>query len=211
MQNFVQQHGYLALFILSILESMCIPIPSEATFGFAGFMTSAVFAAHHAHGHHLSIVTVIVIGGIGSLVGSAIAYEVGRTAGRSIIDRWGKWILITHADLDKAEAWFEKYGWWSVLIGRVIPVVRTVISVPAGLAKMHRAAFATLTTLGATAWVALLALIGRAAGDRWTHYSHYFKVAQYPIVAIIIVVGGLGLFRRIKTVRAHHAAHGSGR
>jgi membrane protein DedA with SNARE-associated domain len=201
MQHFVQQYGYWALFLLSILESMCIPIPSEVTFGFAGALTAAGFATHHP----LNIYAVIAVGVVGSLVGSVIAYEVFRSAGRTIVDRWGKYVLLTHTDLDKAEAWFAKYGIWSVLVGRVIPVLRTVISAPAGLAEMNRAKFAAMTTVGCAGWVTLLALLGRSAGNNWKHVSHAFHVIQYPVIAVIVVALAFGLWHRIKAVRAHHA------
>jgi membrane protein DedA with SNARE-associated domain len=117
MQSFVQSYGYFALILLSIAESACAPIPSEVTFGFAGaFSTVAVGGAGH-----FQLWLVILIGTLGSLVGSIIAYEVGRTAGRTIVDRWGKWILLTHKDLDASERWFAKYGTISVLIGRILP------------------------------------------------------------------------------------------
>ncbi len=128
MQSFVQSYGYLALFVLAVLESACIPIPSEVTFGFAGALATTAVTGHA----QFTLWAIIVIGTIGSLVGSVIAYEVGRSAGRAIVDRWGKWILLTHHDLDVAEQWFDRYGAPSVLIGRILPVVRTVISLPAG-------------------------------------------------------------------------------
>lgn len=201
MQHFVQQHGYLALFLLSILESMCVPIPSEVTFAFGGALCAASFTAHP-----LSLVLVILIGTAGSLVGSIIAYEVGRYAGRPLVDRYGKWVLLTHRDLDKAESWFARSGAVSVLIGRVIPVVRTVISLPAGLAKMGRAQFAVLTTIGAGLWVSLLSGVGYALGSNWKHVANVVHVLQYPVLAVVAVAVVWGLWHRINAVR--HDARG---
>jgi membrane protein DedA with SNARE-associated domain len=201
MQNFIQQHGYLALFLLAIVESMCVPIPSEVTFAFGGAMCTTAIAGADP----LNLVVVIAIGAVGSLVGSVIAYEVGRYAGRPIVDRYGKWVLLTHKDLDTAERWFAKWGDLSVFLGRVIPVVRTVISVPAGLAKMRRGHFAVLTTLGATIWVGVLTAIGYALGSNWEHVAGAFKVAQYPIIALIVVAVVLGFGHRIKVVRAENS------
>lgn len=201
MQDFIQQHGYLALFLLAIVESMCVPIPSEVTFAFGGAMCTTAIAGTDP----LNVVIVIALGAIGSLVGSVIAYEVGRYAGRPIVDRYGKWVLLTHKDLDTAERWFAKWGDLSVFVGRVIPVVRTVISVPAGLAKMRRGRFAVLTTLGAAIWVGVLTGIGYALGSNWEHVASVFKAAQYPIIAVIVILVVLGFGHRIKVVRAEHA------
>ncbi len=200
--NFIVNHGYIALFILAFVESTCAPIPSEATFGLAGAMTAASFTLNN--GHPWNLFVVIAIGVVGSLAGSIFAYEViGLRFGRSIVDRWGKWILLTHADLDTAERWFAKYGSWSVLIGRIIPVVRTVISVPAGVARMNRAHFALLTTLGCTVWVSVLVLLGRAAGQNWEHVSNVFHKFQLPVIALIALALAFGLWHRIKAVRKH--------
>ena len=204
MNDFIVQYGLYALFFLAFVESTCAPIPSEGTFGFAGAMTAASLTDFH-HGHPWSVYSVIAVGVIGSLAGSIFAYEIlGRRFGRTIVDRWGKWILLTHADLDTAERWFAKYGSVSVLVGRVIPVVRTVISVPAGVARMNRAHFAVLTTIGCAIWVTLLTLLGRAAGQNWEHVSEAFHKFQLPVIAIIVVLFAVGLRHRIKKVRQHH-------
>jgi membrane protein DedA with SNARE-associated domain len=201
MQSFVQHYGYWGLFLASVLSSACIPVPSEIFYGFAGALCTTAFAEHA----RFSIATVILVGTVGSLVGAVIAYEVGRSAGRAIVDRWGKWILLTHKDLDAAERWFGRYGSASVLAGRVIPVVRSFISLPAGMAEMNRARFAVLTTIGSAAWVALLAGLGYAAGSNWKHVSHDFHVAQYPIIALIVVALAWGLWHRVRAVRRHNA------
>jgi membrane protein DedA with SNARE-associated domain len=201
--NFIVHYGLYALFILAFVESTCAPIPSEGTFGFAGAMTAASFSLNH--GHPWNVVSVIVVGVVGSLAGSIFAYEVlGLRFGRTIVDRWGKWLLLTHADLDTAERWFEKYGSVSVLVGRVIPVVRTVISVPAGVARMNRAHFAVLTTVGCAVWVTVLTLLGRAAGQNWEHVSNVFHKFQLPVIAILVILLAVGLRHRIQKVRQHH-------
>ena len=149
---------------------------------------------------------IIVVGTIGSLIGAIIAYEVGRSAGRTIVDRWGKWILLTHKDLDAAERWFAKYGAISVLVSRVLPVVRSFISFPAGMAEMNRGRFAALTAIGSAAWVALLAGLGYAAGSNWQHVSKLFRAFEIPIIIAIVLVLGFGLWHRIRAVRRHNAA-----
>jgi membrane protein DedA with SNARE-associated domain len=201
MQSFVQHYGYLGLFVASLLSSACIPVPSEIFYGFAGALCTTALASHA----RFSLWAVIVVGTVGSLAGAVVAYEVGRSAGRTIVDRWGKWILLTHKDLDAAERWFARYGVFSVLIGRVIPVVRSFISVPAGMAEMKRGRFAVLTTVGSAAWVALLAGLGYAAGANWTRVSHDVHVAQVPIIVVIVLALAWGLWHRIQTVRRHRA------
>jgi len=202
MQTFIQHSGYWALFVVAALTSACIPIPSEVAFGYAGaFCTVAVAGAHP-----FNIWAVIAVGTLGSLVGSVVTYEVGRYAGRAIVDRWGKWILLTHKDLDASEAWFAKYGAWSVFIGRVIPVVRAVISLPAGLAEMKRSTFWVLSTLGSVVWVAVLAFLGKAAGSHWQRVSHDFHKAQTPILVIVALLVVGFFWHRIRTVRRHNAS-----
>lgn len=204
MQSFVQSYGYFALVVLSIVESACAPIPSEVTFGFAGaFCTVAVGGAAH-----FSLWLVILIGTLGSLVGSIIAYEVGRTAGRTIVDRWGKWILLTHKDLDAAERWFEKYGSISVLVGRVLPVVRSAISVPAGIAEMKRGRFMVLTVIGSFVWVTLLASLGYAAGSNWQHVSKDFHAVQAPTIIVLALLIIWAFWLRFRSVRAQDAQRG---
>ena len=202
MQSFVQNYGYFALIVLAIVESAMAPIPSEVTFGFAGaFCTVAVGGSSH-----FSVWAVILIGTVGSLIGSIIAYEIGRTAGRTIVDRWGKWILLTHKDLDAAERWFAKYGAISVLVGRVLPVVRSAISVPAGIAEMKRGPFMILTTIGSFVWVSLLTGLGYAAGTNWQRVSNDFHKAQTPVIIILVILLAWGFWHRLKTVRRHNAS-----
>ena len=201
-QSFVQNYGYFALLILAIAESAMAPIPSEVTFGFAGALCTTAITGHA----QFSVWGVIVIGTVGSLVGSVVAYEVGRSLGRTIVDRWGKWILLTHKDLDAAERWFEKYGAASVLIGRVLPVVRSAISVPAGIAEMKRGRFAVLTVIGSFAWVTLLTLLGRAAGQNWDHVSRDFHYLQTPTIIVIAILLVWGFWHRLRTVRRHNAS-----
>jgi len=202
MQSFVQSYGYFALIVLSIVESACVPLPSEVTFGFAGALCTTAITGHA----QFTLWAVILVGTAGSLVGSIIAYEVGRTAGRTIVERWGKWILLTHKDLDAAERWFAKYGSISVLIGRVLPVVRGVISVPAGIAEMARVRFIVLTVIGSAVWVSLLASLGYAAGSNWQHVSKDFHTVQTPTIIVIVLLLIFGFWHRVRTVRRHNAS-----
>jgi membrane protein DedA with SNARE-associated domain len=201
MSSFIQHYGYWGLFLLSVLSSACIPIPSEVAFGFAGAVCTNAVTGHA----QFTMWAVIVVGTVGSLVGSIIAYEVGRSAGRTIVDRWGKWILLTHHDLDRAETWFQKYGDVSVLVGRVIPVVRAFISVPAGLAEMKRIRFDVLTAIGSAVWVAAIAELGYAAGRNWHHVSKDFHTAELPIIVVVVLLIAAAFWHRLRAVRRQNA------
>jgi membrane protein DedA with SNARE-associated domain len=198
MESFLTHYGYWALFFVSVATSACIPLPSEVAFALAGALCSSKFNGHT----HLNFTAVLFWGTVGSLVGSVITYEVGRTAGRAIVDRFGKWILLTHRDLDQAEDWFEKYGTISVFLGRLIPVIRAVISLPAGLAEMNRVRFWILSTVGGFLWVLGLAYLGRAAGN--THFTTYLHNFQAPIVVLCVVAIGAFFALRIRTMRRHN-------
>jgi len=201
MQSFIQSYGYFALILLSIAGSACIPIPSEVVFVVAGALCTTAVTGDA----QFTLWAVIAVGTLGSIIGSQIAYEVGRSAGRTIVDRWGKWILLTHKDLDSSERWFAKYGSVAVLIGRVLPVVRSFISVPAGIAEMKRDRFVVLTAIGSAIWVALLSALGYAAGKDWHHVSKDFHYAQTPTIIVVVALLIFGLWHRIRSVRRQNA------
>jgi membrane protein DedA with SNARE-associated domain len=144
---------------------------------------------------------VIVSCSLSALVGSQIAYEVGRSAGRTVVERWGKWLLLGPEDLDKSERWFEKYGSATVLFGRLLPFVRSFISVPAGIAEMNRVRFATLTLIGSAAWVSLLASLGYEAGSNWHRVSGDFKDAEWPTIIVVVILVVLAFLHRLRSVR----------
>lgn len=184
----ISRHGYMAIFLLMILESACIPIPSEAIMLFGGALAAGVTIAGATV--HLNVFYVALIGSIGNLVGAAIAYWVGRTGGRTLVDRWGKYVLIRHKDLDKAEAFFSKKGEWAVLIGRILPVIRTFISFPAGIAEMPVAKFALFTFLGSLPWTFALAYGGKALASNWQSISNLstpISIVFTLIIAVAIV------------------------
>ena len=180
----ISQHGYVAILLLMTLESACIPIPSEAIMLFGGSLAAGVTIAGVST--HLNVVSVALAGAVGNLLGSLIAYYVGRTGGRAVVDRWGKYVLLRHHDLDKAEAFFAKRGDAAVFVGRILPVVRTFISFPAGIAEMPVVKFSVLTLLGSLPWTFALALSGKALAANWQQIA----AAATPIsilVALILV------------------------
>lgn len=175
--NLIGQWGLLAVFLLMVIESACIPVPSEAIMLFAGFAVSK---------GDMSFLGAVAAGVAGNLVGSWIAYAVGRYGGRPFVDRYGKYVLLSHHKLDTAEAWFGKYGPVAVFFSRVLPIVRTFISLPAGAARMRFWRFSLYTALGCIPWVAMLTWIGVAVGQNWRHIQGYMHYVDYLVLAAII-------------------------
>ena len=185
--------GYLTVFGLMVLESACIPIPSEITMPVAGLLASE---------HHLGLVPAIVAGVLGNLVGSLIAYFVGRGEGRNLLLRYGKFILVKPHDVDRADAWFARYGAPAIFFSRLLPVVRTFISLPAGVAKMDLKKFSLLTLLGCIPWVAVLTIAGYELGNNWSHVLTYTRPLEYLVIAAAVVLVAVWLVRRRKATSA---------
>jgi membrane protein DedA with SNARE-associated domain len=179
------------------------------TLGLGGaFASGAVLSGTH---HPLNLALVIVFGALGSVVGSYIAYFVGRTGGRALVDRFGKYLLLTHKDLDRAEAWFARRGDSAVLFGRVVPVVRTFISFPAGVAEMRLVPFGIFTAIGVTVWVGVLSGIGYALGGSYHSMVRAFGDASYVIAGVAVVAIAAAIVHRIRVVRADAAASSQAR
>jgi membrane protein DedA with SNARE-associated domain len=192
-QSFLHHWTYLALIVLTVAEAACIPIPSEVTVGYAGYLAST---------GRVNLVLVIVLATLGEIVGAYISYAVGRTGGRAFVDRFGRYILLSHADLDRAEGWFEKRGEWSVAVGRVVPLVRTFIAFPAGVAEMPPLRFGLLTGAGSLVWIGALAGAGYALGNRWNKLTHGFSLAGYAIAVVVVLAIAAFLFHRWRQLRA---------
>jgi membrane protein DedA with SNARE-associated domain len=198
----VRQHGYLAVFILMTLESACVPIPSEVTMLLGGALTVAAVAAV---GQELSLPLVIVAGVSGNLLGSLLAYWAGAVGGRPFVDKFGRYLLIRPHEVDRAHAWFERRGPATVFLGRLLPLIRTFISLPAGVAKMPLKRFVTYTVLGCVPWVAALAVAGAAAGTQWEKVSTYIQPVAWVLLAVGVVLGVVFVVKRWKTVRLEYA------
>jgi membrane protein DedA with SNARE-associated domain len=194
MEEFISKfasHGYLAVFVLMTLESACIPIPSEVTMLFAGFLTSPEYS-----GPHLNLIAVALVGTVANLVGSWLAYGAGRTGGRALIERFGRYVLIRAHDIDRAEVWFARHGEAAVFFSRMLPVVRTFISLPAGVAEMPLGRFSLYTFVGSLPWVFALTIAGRALGDRWNSVVSQFNVASIVVAALVAGAIVWWFFRR---------------
>jgi membrane protein DedA with SNARE-associated domain len=182
-QHFISSYGYLAVFILMLAESACIPVPSELTMLFAGALAAGAVA-----GAHLNLVLVIATGVAGNVAGSYLAWGIGAYGGRAAWHRWGRYVLLRDDDIDRAERWFTRHGTKAVFFGRLLPVVRTFISLPAGLARMPAARFGSYTLLGCIPWTAALAWAGYAVGRNWGNVASALHGPSYALAALLVVL-----------------------
>lgn len=181
----VSETGYPGIFSLMLLEGMLLPIPSEAVMAFGGYL---VFSGHLAPGGYASFTYLLLAGTLGNLVGSFIAYAIGYYGGKPAIMRFGKYVKLNESTLDMVHAWFLKYGSVSVFLTRLVPVFRTFISIPAGIAKMNRAHFAVLTFTGTLIWDSVLVYLGYTLGNGWTAIISEFDQYEYVSIAAFIAV-----------------------
>lgn len=186
--------GYAGVFLLMLLESCGVPVPSEVIMPFAGFLVES---------GKFSFWPTVLIGALGNLAGSLLAYWIGLKGGRPLIEKYGRYILISKHDLDNADVWFKKRGELTVFIGRLLPVVRTYISFPAGIAKMNLKKFSLYTFIGAFIWSALFCYLGVKLGANWEIIRaklHNFDLAILMLVMIVIILFFWRHKRKIKTV-----------
>lgn len=181
--SFIESTRYMGIFVLMTLESALIPIPSEITMPFSGFLASR---------GQLSLLPIIIVGTIANLVGSLIAYYIGYFLEERIIvnfvKKHGKFVLLSHHDYERAHKWFEKYGDKIIFISRLLPGVRTVISLPAGMLEMDIKKFIIYTTLGCAIWSTLLTYIGFTLGENWRELEVYFRKFELVIGAAVLIV-----------------------
>jgi membrane protein DedA with SNARE-associated domain len=175
----IDKLGLAGVFLLMVAESACLPIPSEATMLFAGFNVS--------QGEY-SLLVLTLVGVLGNLVGSWIAYGVGYFGRVDLIERHGRKVLIKPEHLRKADDWFARYGSATVFFSRMLPIIRTFISLPAGVARMPFWRFTVLTVAGCLPWVFMLALIGKEAGDRWERWKEHLHYVDYVVIAAVLLV-----------------------
>lgn len=200
-QTLVASSGYAAIFLLSVLQSCCVPTSSELTLGFAG-----VLAAEHK----LSLPYAIAAGAGGELVGAYIAWLIGRTGGRAFVDRFGKYVLLTHRDLDRAESWYQRHGRFGVFGSRLLPVIRNFVALPAGVAEVPLVRFGLLTLAGSAIWDGAWAGIGYGVGTRWRTIVHGFNDAGYVLGAVAVLLLAAAILHRYRSYKRITAEAGSG-
>lgn len=177
--SFIDDFGYVAVIVLMALENMCIPIPSELILGFAGYL---VFL------EKMSFSLAFWAGVVGGMLGSILAYYIGAWGGRPFVDAYGKYFLIKKSHVDLAQKWFDKYGIWAVFFSRMLPVVRTFISLPAGFAKVKIVPFFIYTFLGTLPWTLLLLYAGFFLGEKWEDILEIGHEASIIVVFVILLV-----------------------
>lgn len=194
--HLIQTTGYLGIFILMTLESALIPIPSEVTMSFSGFLVNQ---------GGLSFILVVLVGAFGNLIGSLIGYYIGYFLEENIIislvKKYGKFLLITEHDYTMSRNWFNKYGNAVVFFSRLIPGVRTFISLPAGLAEMNIWKFSIYTFLGSLLWSGFLTYIGFYLGSRWKDLEGYFRKFEVLIVVLLVVAVLLYINHKLKIIK----------
>lgn len=200
-QDIVRTVGYPGVFILITLESTLVPIPSELVMPFAGYMASQ---------GEFSLPVILVINSAGALLGSGVCYWIGVVGGTPFLQRYGKYFLVRQHDLIRTEAFFAKHGKATILIGRFLPVIRHVISVPAGIARMPLPGFFVQTFIGSTIWGGVLILLGYYVGANWKTFSETLKRVDLLIGAILVLgLVALGIrfvVRRRRDSGNHNAA-----
>jgi membrane protein DedA with SNARE-associated domain len=187
--------GPLGVTLLMAIESACIPLPSEVIMPFAGFLAhkgQMTFLGYGAANPWAQIAIAGLFGAIGCNLGSIPAYELGAWGGRKAVERYGKYILLNLEHLDQAHRFFERFGVWAILLGRMLPVVRTFIALPAGIAKMDRTHFHLYTFFGSLPWCLGLAWVGFALGERWNTLGVYFH--KFDLVICLVLLAGAGWF-----------------
>jgi membrane protein DedA with SNARE-associated domain len=197
--HFVREAGLPGIFALMAISSACIPVPSEVVMLFAGFAVAD--PGQSASHHHLTMVGVVLAGLLGSMVGSWVAYAVGRGGRLELLERHGSKVHMGPAQIERADQWFQRHGETAVLVGRLVPFVRAFVSLPAGVARMPLGRFTLFSLIGTIPWVLGLALAGHALGGSWTSVRKGFEYADYVIVALIVVGIVYALLRRRRARR----------
>ena len=178
--------GLGGIVLMMAIESACIPLPSEVIMPFAGYLVSL---------GHFSLIAAATAGALGCNIGSAVAYAAGQHGGRRFIERWGGYVLITRRELDWADRFFARYGSAAVFVGRLLPVVRTFIALPAGIARMPQLKFHTYTFLGSWPWCFVLAYVGKRLGQAWDSDPTLRSLFhRFDAVIVVLILGGVALY-----------------
>lgn len=173
----IQTLGYSGLFFLSLIESCGIPIPSEIVLPFSGFLVAT---------GQFGFWTAVILATLGNYAGSVILYWIGFSGGRWILDRYGRYVLIHKSDIEKGDRWFSKHGASATFFGRLLPLIRTFISLPAGVNRMNFKKFSLYTLVGSLPWNWVLIYAGVVAGKNWSYLHQYFHLFDIIIVVAVI-------------------------
>ena len=208
-QDVINQFGYLGVALLVVIENVFPPIPSEIVLPFAGFVAqqgaSAVNATAGAAQSDTTVVGMMIAATVGSVVGALILYFVSAAIGperlRQFVERFGKWFGVKSSDLVRAEEWFDRRSVVAVLVGRCVPLIRSIVSIPAGFRRMKLTSFVVLTAIGSAAWNIALIGAGAVLGDQWERVGEYVGVFQWLVIAAILLLLVRFVVSRLKNRR----------
>jgi membrane protein DedA with SNARE-associated domain len=202
MEHFLESWGYFAVFVLSFVSSMGLPVGAEVAIIFGGVLASGQVPNEP---HHLVLWAVIVVAVTAELLGSLAGYLIGFYGGRALVDRIGKYVLLSHRDLDRAEVWFARRGEPFVLFGRFIPLLRSFVSFAAGLGEMAIVKFVVFTLVGCAIWCTALTSLGYSLGATYHHVLDDFSYAGYVAAVLAVIAVALVAVHRIRVVREERA------
>ncbi len=208
----VGDHGIYAVFVLMFIDAV-LPAASELVMVYAGAVAAGAFAGQSVvlfgepiESNFWAYVAMASAGALGYILGSIAGWGIGYYGGRPFIERHGRWLHVTPHTLDRAEAWFDRFGDWAVAIGRVTPVVRSFIAIPAGMFRMPLGRYTLLTIPGSVIWAFAFAGAGWAAGSQWEEFHHSFRYAEYVVAAVILVLVVAGVWRHRRGARIDRRA-----
>lgn len=192
--DIMEQFGYIGILFLIALENVFPPIPSEVILTFGGAMTAKT---------SMTVIGVVAVSTAGSIIGAIILYGLGMLLGKEriekIVNRYGHILRVTVEDVEKADNWFHKYGLWTIFFCRFIPLIRSLISIPAGMARINFVTFLLLTTIGTFIWNVALVTVGAVVGDSWesiVHYMDYYSNVMYVLLVVLFLVFAIWFFRK---------------
>jgi membrane protein DedA with SNARE-associated domain len=205
MTGFLESAGIYAIILFGVLEAMCIPISSELTFLLGGALAGGALGAGHAHP---SLLLVIVAGTLAELVGSYIAYGVGRVGGQPLVRRWGRYVLVTESDVSRAERFLAGRGAWALPVARMVPFVRAFASIVAGLVDIRAIRFGVLNLIGTAIYVVALSSIGYGLGHEWSKVEHGITDVGYALAAVVVIAIVAFVLLRLRAFRREAAVAG---
>ncbi len=200
MEEFLKSAGYGAIFGLSFISAMGLPVGAEVALIYGGVLASGQVPGE---GKPLSLAIVIIVGTLGEVLGSLAGYSIGRYGGRALVDKVGKYVLLTHKDLDRADAWFARRGEPVVLFGRFIPLLRSFVSFAAGLGEMAIGKFTLFTTIACAIWCTALCSLGYSLGSSYNHVLKAFSFAGYIVAGLAVIAVAVVFLHRLREYRKH--------
>ena len=203
MTSFLISHAIFAVIVFGVLEACCVPISSELTFLLAGAVASGAIPGTH---QHPSLALVIVVGTLAEMVGSYISYGVGRVGGHPLVRRWGRYVLVTEADVARAERFLVGRGAWALPVARMLPLVRAFASIVAGLVEIPPLRFGLLSLIGTVVYVSALSSIGYSLGGQWSKINHSLSLASYILVVVVVLAIAGFVVYRLRAFRREAAA-----